>query len=80
MEVHGKLVVCNRCGKTVLIKPVDGIYARLNDWEYINGLGDLCTECSKEYHEIIDIFASNNGSFEVWSAVKKHESVTIVEE
>lgn len=79
MEVQGKLVICDRCGKTVLIKPVDGIYALLDDWKYIDELGDLCPECLKEYREIIGAFACNNGSYEIWSSVKTHESVTIVE-
>lgn len=59
-KVNGRLITCDRCGKTIFVKAVsdremDGGFTRWTEFEKAEGwthesfIGDLCPECSQEY-------------------------------
>ena len=66
MTEMGKLVTCDRCGKTAFAKAEseierDGgytrvtVYAKLPNWSYervINATMDLCPDCTETFREI----------------------------
>lgn len=67
-EQCGKLITCDRCGKTLFLKYIgegetDGGYTRWNKfedapdgWEYHCDIGRLCPECNEEYVSVIERF------------------------
>lgn len=71
-EEYGKLVSCERCGKTVFLKRIgegeaDGGFTRWDmfetfpeGWKYCSGVGTLCPTCSAEWQLLIDGFMKKN--------------------
>lgn len=67
-EVNGKLVICDRCGKTVFLKctgekEMDGGFTRWNTFEPLpttwgrhHEVGTLCPDCDVEYVTMINKF------------------------
>ena len=68
MEVNGRLMTCDRCGKTCFRKCVgegerDGGFTRWDKfepypdgWDHHNGIGLLCPECNAEYIKFLNEF------------------------
>lgn len=71
MEALGKLIGCDRCGKTVFLKTTgekeldDGWtrYATFESppdgWSYYSDVGRLCPQCSGAYQDIMKRFMDN---------------------
>lgn len=67
-EVKGKLVTCDRCGKTVFLRTtgdgeMDGGFTRWNEfepfpigWDMRNDIGTLCPKCSEGYKNLLKSF------------------------
>lgn len=67
-EKVGKMLTCDRCGKTVFLECVgkgetDGGYTRWNKfeaapagWEVCTEVGTLCPECNSLYKDLIKSF------------------------
>ena len=70
-EFCGKMVICDRCGKSIFLKTTgegetDGGYTRWNnfeplpnDWGYsrdCENIARLCPTCNREYREVIQRF------------------------
>lgn len=69
MSEHlGKLIECDRCGKTHFLnytdtKSFDGGYTQIDQfdkmpdgWNYHSETGLLCDECEKAYQQLLDEF------------------------
>lgn len=69
-EQIGKMITCDRCGKTVFLKytgttSLDGGYSKVDNfekrpegWEYHTNreLGLLCPECESDYQKMVRKF------------------------
>lgn len=67
-EHLGKLIICDRCGKTQFLhhlktETLDGGYTKVDKydkrpdgWEYHSDTGLLCDECEKLYQELLNKF------------------------
>lgn len=67
-EVNGKLVTCDRCGKSIFIKctgekELDGGYTRYNTfeslpegWDWHTEVNRLCPTCNEEWNKLVDAF------------------------
>lgn len=70
-KVLGRLVTCDRCGKTAFSKRTgevdrDGGFTHYDTFESLKGWGsdrgyDLCPDCFKEWNKLQSDFMSNKG-------------------
>lgn len=79
MEVRGKLVACDRCGKKIFLKylgkgEADGGYttwdkfeAKPETWMNFTEFGTLCNECGGVFRNFINIFLSGKSVAPTWS-------------
>lgn len=62
---NGRLLTCNRCGKTTFLKHIgtgetDGGWTHWDKfepaagWDMISGLGDVCPDCKAEYNKVFE--------------------------